>query len=136
MKKKKKKKKKKKRGRRGQHRWDGAVKRGDVRDVCKVGRSGRPRWCASGAATRRQETLATEHASDALGRGRGEGPHAEGLRRKPSRRVGGTGADDRVDECLGVCANAAALLDGERCEAVVRICSEHEVAMFADLLGR
>ena len=43
---------------------------------------------------------------------------------------------DCVDECSSVRADATALLDGERGEAVVRICSEHEVAMLADLLGR
>ena len=55
--------------------------------VREVGRSGRPRWCAAGAATRRRGTLAAKHTSNALGRGRGEDPHAEGLRREPGRQV-------------------------------------------------
>ena len=70
--------------------------------MCEVGRSGRPARYAAVTATRCRKTLAAKHTSDALGCGGGEGPHAVGLRRKPGRRVGGAGADDRVDECLGV----------------------------------
>ena len=85
---------------------------GDVREVREGSR--RRRLGCGGRPTR-----AREYAGDAPRRGEGDGAHAVRLGRAPGRRVGGAGANDRVDECLGVSPEAASLLHCERNEAVV-----------------
>ena len=89
--------------------------------------------CGRRPATRRRQTGTREYAGDAPRRGEGDGAHAVRLGRAPGRRVGGAGADDRVDERLGVNPEAASLLHGEGDEAVVGVASENEVTVLADL---
>ena len=60
---------------------------------------------------RHTPTRAREYAGDAPSEG--DGAHAVRLGRAPGRRVGGAGADDRVDECLGVGPEAASLLQAK-----------------------
>ena len=83
----------------------------------------------SSAPAWRRQRGGCEHAGDAPRRGEGDGAHAVRLGRAPGRRVSGAGADDRVDECLGVNPEAASLLHGEGDEAVVGVASENEVTL-------
>ena len=105
-------------------------------DVCEAGHGGWSGWGVVRTAAWGPEAGAVDHAGDAFRGGRGERPHAVGLRCGPSRRVRGAGADERVDEGFGVDAEAAALFDGEGGEAVVGVGSEDEVAVLTDLVCR
>ena len=103
-----------------------------MREVRKGSRRGR--LGGVGRKARARQSAALEHTGNALRRGYGECAHAVRLGCTPGRRVSRASSDHHVDERLGICAKAYALLDGEGNEAVVGIASESQGSSIFSLL--